>query len=88
MLTCCLLLFQCPPHAVWVARYDGQIRTGGLLRLGASLFPVAKGAEWDMIPDGKFFLGMPKRPSDDFRPRRSPPALQILGAQRLCIGIG
>jgi hypothetical protein len=59
-----------------------------LIRLGASLFPVAKGAERDLIPGGKFFLAVPKGAPDDFRPRRSSHALQILGAQRLCIGIG
>lgn len=41
----------------WFAGYDAQVGHGGGVGLFAVLFPVAQGADWDLVAGGEFDLG-------------------------------
>ena len=44
-------------HAFRVMGNHGQIGAGRLVGFAAALFPIAQGAERNVIPSRKFFLG-------------------------------
>ena len=43
--------------ALGIARYDGEVGFGRLVRLRTALFPIPKGAQRNVEAHGKLFLG-------------------------------
>src|SRR5689334_15493736 len=59
--------FESAPHTVGIVRYDMEIGASRLIRLRASLLPIAQRAERNVITRGEFLLGQSERTTQ--RPR-------------------
>ena len=53
-------------HCVRVTGYCGEVGAGGLIGFCAALFPVAEGAEGDLVAGGEFFLGQAEGAAEGF----------------------
>ena len=62
-------------HRGRIASNGLEIGAGRLIRLGAPLLPVAKGAERDVVTSGEFLLCQPERPAQ--RPDARHPACRL-----------
>ena len=51
---------QCPLDTFGIARNDGEVGFGRLVRLRAALFPIPQSAKWDAVARGKFPLSQRK----------------------------
>lgn len=65
-----------------------QIGAGRGIGLGATLFPVAQGAERDLVAGGKRFLGQTQGPADDLDLGHARRGAELIRRQGRVVGVG